>query len=59
MTATTFVYRTDKQIKQAVKNYSNKLPVKQFISTKDLEDLRKLAQERDKWKEFSNVICSA
>ena len=37
----------DKYIKQAVKkNYPTVLPVKQFISTKDLEDITMLAQER-------------
>ena len=49
----------DKDIKQAVKkNHPTVLPVKQFISTKDLDDLRMLAQERDVWKDFLN-ICSA
>ena len=28
-------------------------------STKNLEDLRMLAQERDVWKDSLNVICSA
>ena len=37
----------DKDIKQAVKkNHPTVLSVKQFISTKDLEDIRMLAQER-------------
>ena len=35
------------------------LPVKQFISTKDLGVLRMLAQERDVWEDLLNVICSA
>ena len=43
----------DKDIKQVVeKNHPIVLPVKQFISTKDLEDLRMLAQERNVWKDF-------
>ena len=43
----------DKDLKQAVKkNHPTILPVKQFILTKDLEDLRMLAQERDLWKDF-------
>ena len=43
----------DKDLKQAVKkNHPTVLPVKQFISTKDLEDLRTLAQESDLWKDF-------
>ena len=47
-------------IKQAVKkNHPTVLPVKQFISTKDLDDLRMLAQERDVRKDFLNIICSA
>ena len=41
------------------KNHPTVIPVKQFKSTKDLEDLRMLAQERDVWKEFLNVIYSA
>ena len=46
----------DKDIKQAVKrNHATVLRVKQFISTKDLEDLRVPAQERDVWKGFLNV----
>ena len=46
----------DKDIKQAVKkNHPTVLRVKQFISTKDLEDLRVPAQERDVWKSFLNV----
>ena len=50
----------EKDIKQAVKkNHPTVLPVKQFISTKDLEDLRMLAQERNVWKDFLKVICSA
>ena len=50
----------DKDIKQAVeKNHLTVLPVKQFISTKCLEDLRMLAQKRDMWKDFLNVLCSA
>ena len=40
------------------KNNPTVIPVKQFKSTKDLEDLRMLAQERDVWKEFLNVIYS-
>ena len=32
------------------------LPVKQFKSTKDLEDLKMLAQERDVWKDFLNIM---
>ena len=50
----------DKDIKQAVKkNHPTVLPVKQFISTKALDDLRMLAQERDVLKDFLNIICSA
>ena len=50
----------DKDIEQAVqKNHPTVLPVEQFISTKDLEDLRILAQERNVWKDFLNVVCSA
>ena len=55
---TTLPTSIDKDIKQTVTNHPD-LPVKQFTSTKDLEDLRNLAQERDVWKEFLNVICSA
>ena len=50
----------EKDIKHTVKkNHPTVLPVKQFISTKDLEDLRMLAQERNVWKDFLKVICSA
>ena len=59
----------DKDIKQTVKkNHPTVLPLKQFISTKGLEDLRNnmkemcgkmCAQERDVWKDFLNIICSA
>ena len=50
----------DKDMKQAVKkNHPTVLPVKQFISTKNLEDLRRLTQERDVWKDILNYICSA
>ena len=50
----------DKDTKQAVeKNHPTVLPAKQFISTKDLEDLRMLAEDRDVWKDFLNNICSA
>ena len=50
----------DKDIKQALKkNHPTVLPAKQFISTKDLEQLRILAQERGVWKDFLNVTCSA
>ena len=50
----------DKDIKQAVKkNHPTVLSAKQFISTKDLEQLRMLAQERGVWKHFLNVTCSA
>ena len=50
----------DKDIKQAVKkNHPTVLPFKQFIPTKDLDDLRMLAQERHVWKDFLNIICSA
>ena len=38
---------------------SSVLPINQFISTKDSEDLRMLAEERDVWKDFLKVICSA
>ena len=49
----------EKDIKHTVKkNHPTVLPVKQFISTKDLEDLRMLAQERNVWKDFLKVICS-
>ena len=48
-----------KDIISSEKKSSTVLPVKQFKSTKDLEDLRMLAQERDVWKEFLNVIYSA
>ena len=49
----------DKDIKQAVKkNHPTVLRVKQFISTKDLEDLRVPAQERVVWKDFLNVVYS-
>ena len=57
---TTLPTSIDKDIKQAVKkNHPTVLPVKQFISAKDLEDLRMLAQKRDMWKDFLSVICSA
>ena len=56
---TTLPTSIDKDIKQAVKkNHPTVLSVKQFILTKDLDDLRMLAQERDVWKDFLNVICS-
>ena len=49
---TTLPTSIDKDIKQAVKkNHPTVLPVKQFISTKDLEGLRMLAQGRDVWKD--------
>ena len=51
---TTLPTSIDKDIKQVVKkSHPTVLPVKQFISTKYLEDLRMLAQKRDVW------ICSA
>ena len=57
---TTLPMFIDKDIKQVVKkNPPNVLPVKQFISTKDPEDLRMLAEKRDVWKDFLKVICPA
>ena len=59
ITRTTLPTFIDKDIKQTVKkNHLTELPVKQFISTKGVEDLRILAQERDVWKDFLKVICS-
>ena len=56
---TTLPTPIDKDIKQAVKkNHPTVLSVKQFISTKDLDNLKMLAQEKDVWKDFLNVICS-
>ena len=49
---TTLPTSIDKDIKLAVKkNHPTVLPVKQFISTKNLEDLRMLAQGTDVWKD--------
>ena len=49
---TTLPTSIDEDIKQAVKkNHPTVLHVKQFISTKDIEDLRMLAQGRDVWKD--------
>ena len=57
---TTLPTSIDKYIKQIVeKNHPTVLPLKQFKSTKDLDDLRMLAQERDALKDFLNVIRSA
>ena len=57
---TTLPTSIEKHIKQVVKkNHPTVLPVKQFISTKELEDLRMLAQERNVWKDFLHVICFA
>ena len=49
---TTLSTSIDEDIKQTVKeNHPTVLHVKQFISTKDLEDLWMLAQGRDVWKD--------
>ena len=49
---TTLPTSIDKDIKLAVKkNHPTVLPVKQFISIKNLEDLRMLAQGTDVWKD--------
>ena len=46
----------DRDLKQAVKkNHPTVLPVKQFISTKDLEDLRMLAQKEIYGKTFKTL----
>ena len=39
-------------------NSKHDLEVKQFKTTEDLIMLRKIAEDRDKWKELSKTICS-
>ena len=39
-------------------NSKHDLDVKQFKSTEDLTKLRRIAEDRDKWKELSRMICS-
>ena len=39
-------------------NNRNDLEVKQFKTRDDLVALRKLARDRDMWKELSKIICS-
>ena len=39
-------------------NRKHDLDVKQFKTTEDLIMLRKLAEDREKWKDLSKIICS-
>ena len=34
------------------------LEIKQFKTTEDFTKLRKIAEDRDKWKELSEMVCS-
>ena len=58
---TTLPTSIDKDIKQAVKkNHPIVLPVKQFLSTKNLKDLRMLCyHKKEMCEDFSSVIFSA
>ena len=39
-------------------NIKNFMEVKQFKTRDDLDIVRKIAGDRDRWKELSKVICS-
>ena len=39
-------------------NSKHDLEMKQFKTTEDLTKLRRIAEDRDKWKELSKIICS-
>ena len=39
-------------------NAKNDMEVKQFKTRDDLVTLRKIAGDRDRWKELSKIICS-
>ena len=62
----TFKHRGNQRITLPVKlnndivegNNRNDLEVKQFKTRDDLVALRKLARDRDMWKELSKIICS-
>ena len=39
-------------------NSKHDLEIKQFQTTEDFTKLRRKAEDRDKWKELSKMICS-
>ena len=39
-------------------NSKHDLEIKQLKITEDFTKLRRIAEDRDKWKEFSKIICS-
>ena len=39
-------------------NNKNDMEVKQFKTREDLIKLRKLARDRDRWKELAKIMCS-